>query len=235
VISTPYLFSSLAFTAILLAQLPTNVISLGGSNATFHFVSSTGSGNGNGISTPVSRHFRDASRGCWGSMEGKDFIKEWRVNKNRSSECTYSWRFGPNIWKKRFNLVFVSQLLCYSNVTYLKLEWTGFEQFTGLLYIPWVIFGRWLHPLKFSGGPATPIQYIQTNQIKDLGLDEAYNNIGRHGPLGPSESCLFRQWPSWQFCRLLCHNLPLTNLCSNCSGWKNSNDRLDVVFFFFTV
>src|SRR6266545_2809869 len=44
--STPNFWLSLALTPILFAQLPTRVMSLGGSNATFHFVSSVGRGKG---------------------------------------------------------------------------------------------------------------------------------------------------------------------------------------------
>lgn len=68
--------SSLLFTPVFVAQLPTMATSLGFSNANVHFVSSAGGCSGNGTATPALPSCFAATRGCTGLADG---IEERRV------------------------------------------------------------------------------------------------------------------------------------------------------------
>lgn len=71
-------------TLVLLAQLPTSVISEGLSKDTFQFVSSVGRGSEYGTAMPLSRSERAASSGCWGAVGRRELRNEWSVRRKRS-------------------------------------------------------------------------------------------------------------------------------------------------------
>jgi len=82
--STPNFCPSFGFTLTLFAQLPTRLISLGGSKATFQLVSSVGRGSEYGTATPFFCNLRAASKGCWGEDEGIPLRNACKEKRNRS-------------------------------------------------------------------------------------------------------------------------------------------------------
>jgi len=82
--STPNFSPSFGLTLTLFAQLPTRLISLGGSKATFQLVSSVGSGSEYGTATPFFCNFRAASNGCWGEDGGISLRQAYKAKRNRS-------------------------------------------------------------------------------------------------------------------------------------------------------